>query len=75
MQFLVKLIINSLYGELGRKDILEKYACKSENWMLTENDKRVLDYQKNNYGIYIVKLKDVEGLQDQVKKLTRCHYN
>ena len=31
MQLLVKLIMNSLYGEQIRKDIEESYQCKSEN--------------------------------------------
>ena len=30
MQLLVKLIMNSLYGEFSRKDVLESYQCKSE---------------------------------------------
>ena len=38
--------------------------------MQTEYDERILDYQKNNYGNYIVKLKDDKGLQDEVKKFT-----
>ena len=46
MQMLVKLIMNSSYGEQIRKDIEESYQCKSEMWMMTEYDKRVLDYQK-----------------------------
>ena len=50
MQLLVKLIMNALYGEFFRKDILESYQCKSEMWMMTEYDERVLDYQKNNQG-------------------------
>ena len=69
MQLLVKLIMNALYGEFLRKDILESYQCKSEMWMMTEYDERVLDYQKINHGNYIVKLKDDEGLQDEVKKV------
>ena len=68
MQMLVELIMNSLYGEQMRRDIEESYQCKSENWMQTEYDERVLDYQKN-YGNYIVKLKDDEGLKDEVKKV------
>ena len=68
MQLLVKLIMNSLYGEFLRKDILESYQCKSEMWMMTEYDERMLDYQKINHGNYIVKLKDDEGLQDEIKK-------
>ena len=37
-------------------------------WMMTEYDERVLDYQKIIIGIYIVKMKDDEGLEDEVKK-------
>ena len=44
MQLLVKLLMNSLYGENIRKDIEEKFACKSEYWMMTEYDERVKDY-------------------------------
>ena len=69
MQLLVKLIMNSLCGEQIRKDIEESYQCISEMWMMTELDKRVLDYQKIDYGIYIVKLKDDGGLEDEVKKV------
>ena len=66
MQLLVKLIMNALYGEFLRKEITESYQCKSEAWMMSEYDERVLDYQKINYGNYIVELKDDEGLQDEV---------
>ena len=69
MRLLDKLIMNSLYGEQIRKDNEESYQCKSEMWMMTEYDERVLDYQKINYGKYIVKMKDDEGLQDEVKKV------
>ena len=69
MQFLVKLFMNALYGEFPRTDILESYQCKAEMWMVSEYDERVLDYQKINYGNYIVKMKDDEGLQDEVKKV------
>ena len=40
-QLLVKLLMNSLYGEQFRKDIKEKFACKSEAWMMIEYDERV----------------------------------
>ena len=56
--------MNALYGEFLRKDITESYQCKSEMWMQTEYDQRVLDYQKINFGNHIVKMKDDEGLQD-----------
>ena len=68
MQLLVTLIMNSLYGEFLRKGNLESYQCKSEMWMQTEYDERVLEYQKINHGNYIVKMKDDEGLEDEVKK-------
>ena len=44
MQMLVKLIMNSLYGEFLRKDIDESFERKSEAWMMSEYDERVLDY-------------------------------
>ena len=61
--------MNSLYDEQIRKVIEEGYQCKSEMWMMTEYDERVLDYQKTNYGNYIVKMKDDEGLEDEVEKV------
>ena len=72
LQLLVILIMNSLYGEQLPKDFDERYSCKSEIWMMTENDERVLDYQNVNYGNYIVKKKDDPGLVDEVKKSTPC---
>ena len=68
MQLLVKLIMNILYGEQIRKDIEKSYECKSEAWMMTEYDERVLEYQKINHGNYIVKMKEEAGLEDEVKK-------
>ena len=58
MQFLVKLILNSLYGENIRKDIEEIFACKSEAWTMSESDERVKDYGKISGFNYIVKLID-----------------
>ena len=69
MQLLFKLIMKSLYGKQIRKDIKESYQCKPEMWMMTEYDVRVLDYQKTNCGNYIVKMKDDQVLQDEVKKV------
>ena len=70
MQLLVKLIMNSLYGELSRKDFSESYQCKSEMWMMTAYDGKILDYQKISHGNYIVKKKDDEGLEDEKKANT-----
>ena len=61
--------MNSLNGEQIRKDIEESYQCRSEMWMQTKYDERVLNYQKIIYGNYIVRLRDDEGLQDEVKKV------
>ena len=69
MQLLVKLLMNSLYGENIRKDIEEKFACKSEYWMMTEYDERVKDYWKISGNNYIVKMINDAGLEDEVKKL------
>ena len=68
MQLLVKLIMNALYGEFLRKDITESYQCKSEMWMQTQYDERVLVHHKIKYVNYIVKMKDDESLQDEFKK-------
>ena len=69
MQLLVTLLMNSLYGENIRKDIEEKFACKSEAWMMTEYDERVKNYWKISGNNCIVKLIDDAGLEDEVKKL------
>ena len=69
MQLLVKLLMNSLYGENIRKDIEETFACKSETWMQTEYDERVKDFWKISGNNYIVKMFDDVGLEDEVKKL------
>ena len=69
MQLLVKLLLNSLYGENIRKDLEEKFACKSEAWMTAEYDERVKEYWKISGIIYIVKMIDDEGLEDEVEKL------
>ena len=69
MELLVKLLMNSLYGEQIRKDIEEKFACKSEYWMQTEYDERVKNSWKISGINYIVKMIDDAGLEDEVKKL------
>ena len=69
LQLLVKLLLNSLYGENIRKDIQEKIACKSGYWMQTEYDERVKGYWKISSNKYFVKMIDDVGLEDEVKKL------
>ena len=69
MQLLVKLLMNSLYGEQIRKDIEEKFLCKSQMWMESQYDERVKDYWKISGINYIVKMIDDEGLEDEIKKI------
>ena len=69
MQLLVKLLMNSLYGEKIRKDIEEKFACKSEAWIMSEFDERVTEYWKISGINYIVKMIDDAGIEDEVKKV------
>ena len=69
MQFLVELILNSLYGEQFRKGIEENIACKSEYWMMSKYDEIVKDHWRISHVNYIVKMIDDAGLEDEVKKL------
>ena len=69
MQLLVKLLMNSLYGEQIRKDFEESFACKSEAWMVSEHDERFTDYRRISHVKYIVKMIDDEGLEDEVERL------
>ena len=50
--------MKSLYGEQIRKDIQEKFAGKSESWMMSENDERLKEYWKISHGNYISWKKD-----------------
>ena len=68
MQLLVKLLMNSLYGENIRKDIEEKFVCKSEMWMTTEYDEKIKEYGKISNFNYIVKMIDDKGLEDEITK-------
>ena len=67
MQILVKLLMNSLYGENIREDIEEKFDCESEAWMMTEYDESVKEYWKISGINYIVKMNDDAGLEDEKK--------
>ena len=69
IQFLVKVLMNSLYGEHIRKNIEESFACKPEAWMMNEYHERVEDYWRISHGKYIVKMIDDKGLEDDCKKI------
>ena len=65
----MKLFLNSLFGENIRKDIEEKFACKSEAWMMAGYDERVKNYWKITCFNFIVKLIDDAESGDEDKKL------
>ena len=69
MQFLIKTLMNSLYGEQIRKEIEDNFVFKSDYWMLTEYDEQVKKFWKISHGNYIIKMVDDKGLGDEVKKL------
>ena len=37
------------------EEILESYKCKSELWMMTEYDERVIDYEKSITEIILLR--------------------
>ena len=69
MQLLLKLLMNSWFGEQIRKDIVKKFASNSEYWMMSENGQRGKAYWRLSHGYYIVKVTDGAGLEDEVKIL------
>ena len=69
MQLLVKLILNSVHGKQIRRDIEKNFACKSEYSMFSEHDERIKEYWKISHSIYIVKMTDDAGMEDEVKKV------
>ena len=68
MQFLVKLLMNSLFGEQISKAVEKSFACKSEAWMMSEYDERIKDYWRISHGNYIGKMIDDKELEDEVKQ-------
>ena len=67
LQEMVKLIMNSLYGQTIRRDIEGELSCKTGHWMKTEFDDRVKDYWKLANGNYIVKLSSEEGIDKEIE--------
>ena len=67
MENLVILIMNSLCGTQTRKEIDQFYKCKSGHWMQTDYDENALEYWELPNGIYIVKIKNSDGLDDNNK--------
>ena len=69
MQLLVKLLMNSLYGEEISRIFEENFAGKSEHWMMSENDRKRKDYWKISHFKYFVKMTNDAELEAKVKKL------
>ena len=69
MQLLVKLLMNSLVGDQIRKDIEKSFACKSEAWMVSENDERFKEYWRISQDKYTCKMVDDKELEDVVERL------
>ena len=69
MEFLVKLLMNSFYGEHIRKDIEEESVSTPEYWMLTEYDERVKEYRSAGNGKFIVKVAQDESVEDDNEKV------
>ena len=66
LQEMVKLIMNSIYGQTIGRDIEDEFCCKTEQGMKTEYDERVKDYWKLPNGDYIVQLSIDEGVDTPV---------
>ena len=66
LQEMVKLIMNSKYGQTIRWDIEDECCCKTENWMKPEYGERVKDFYKLPNGDYIVQLSIGEGVDTPV---------
>ena len=75
VQNLVKLNMNSLYGDQMGKDFNESYKCKSEHSMKTEYDDNVSEYWIIPNGNCIVKSRKDDGLDgdNDVKNTLPSH--
>ena len=69
MHLLVKLMMETFYGEQIRKDIEKNLLVRSEYQMMSECDERVKDYWKICQGNYIIKMFDDTGLENEDEKL------
>ena len=49
-----------------RKLIEENFACKSQSWIMTEHDERVIVYWKISSVKYIVEMIDDKRLEDEI---------
>ena len=52
---LIKLCMNSLYGQSFGKNIHKKYIIRSENWVVKNNEERIVEYEPLTNGEYVNK--------------------
>ena len=67
---LIKICMNSLYGQSISKDIDEEYITRSEKRLLKKIDERVVDYEALPNGEYDVKNLSDPGI-DKIKEVER----
>ena len=67
---LIKWSMNSLYEQSIRKDIDEEYILRSENWLVKNNDGRVVDYEPLPNGDFVIKYKIDPGI-DKIKEVEK----
>ena len=67
---LIKLYMSLLYGQSIRKDIDEEYIIRSENWLVKNNDERVVDYGALPNGENVVKNISDPGI-DKIKEVEK----
>ena len=67
---LTKITMNSLYGQSIQKDIEEEYIIRSENWLVKNNDERVVDYEPQPTGENVIKNISDLGI-DRIKEVEK----
>ena len=65
--------MNLLYGQLFRKDNDEEYIIRSENWLVKNNDERVVDYEPLPNGEYVMEFQSDPGIDKKKKMKKACH--
>ena len=68
---LIKLCMNSLYGQSIRQNKDGEYIIRSENWLITNNDDRVDEYEPPLSGEYVFKNRS-DPFIDKTKEVDEC---
>ena len=68
-ELMIKLLINSYFGDSIRKDNLYKHEIETEGWMESEYDEGVEEYHKLKFRDFVLKIKkDEEKSDDETSK-------